>query len=499
MARKKNSKALYEVLQEYPGAMAVPDWMKSSSVPPEEPVLDETEPDDAVADDADEISPSAREEDRAELTTEDDQPAREDVDFVPEDGEQTGQTDSRALDELAAEARSEPAEIEPDRDEEPAEPEETEIEVPAQPTDAGPMFAPAVEVQEAEEEAPTVADAEPEWEPAESSEELDEDGQPAAATAEPIEDIQDAEETDEDDEPTAEAPEVTDPEGSTDEQAADVALPGPESADHAPEAVEAGPEPQAEPEPVAEVDDRPETIETNDRLEEIDQPAETGETSEPTAAPQPEVDEAVPAGRGSWPSTAPWRAQPSDEQVLLRLRVVPAMLLLGCVGVLLVAAFVIGRVTAPRPTEPVADGSADENALAETGPQRPPLNLSPAHKPDPPMAATSGQRDPQRYYLIIESLKGKSQEDFGEAERIIEFCQARDIPADMVLLGDRLAIWSLLGFRSDTSDEALRHARQIEDIGKEYFSKYRTYRFLQRKKADGPFSPFFYTGRSESK
>lgn len=495
MARKKNSKALYEVLQEYPGTMAVPDWMKPRPEPTAEPVSgDASEAGQTDPVEADETPSTLPTEDREELTTEDDQylsdEAGEDIAELPRE------PDSRALEELAAEARAESAEVESDRDEEPLEPDEPAIEVPDQPTDTGPIFAPALEVREADEEAPTVADAEPEWEPPEPGEELDEDGRPTDATPEADEDIQDAEETVglEPDQPTETDAPARQPADPLEASASLSGRTGPDED-----------EPEAETEPVVGAGE--ETVPA-DRTEGVDppvvladRPAAVGgiEGCAPDSPPLGDGDETSPAGPEAWPSTAPWRAQPPDEQVLLRLRIVPAMLLLGCVGVLLVAAFVIGRVTAPPAAVPSGGEASDGNALAGTGTPPPPLNLSPAHKPDPPVATTSGQRDPGRYYLIIESLKGKSQDDFREAERILDFCRSRDIPADMVLMGDRLAIWSLLGFRSDTSPEALRHARQVEDIGKEYFKEHRTYKFLQRKSENGPFNPYFYSGRSESR
>ncbi len=94
------------------------------------------------------------------------------------------------------------------------------------------------------------------------------------------------------------------------------------------------------------------------------------------------------------------------------------------------------------------------------------------------MRAVSGRRDPSRYYIIVETLKSNKDADKVEAEQIIEFCKSRDIPADMVLIGrkpnTRVAVWSLLGFESNNSPDAIQHAEKVEEIGREYFKKHKT-------------------------
>ncbi|MCD4824129.1 MAG: hypothetical protein K8S55_05940 [Phycisphaerae bacterium] len=165
-----------------------------------------------------------------------------------------------------------------------------------------------------------------------------------------------------------------------------------------------------------------------------------------------------------------------------------AMVMLGVVLILLVAAFVGGRLTAPAPTGDPG-GQGQPGRIGE-----------PVGKIGEPVKAVAGQRDPKRQYLLIQVLKGDSDADKVEADRIIMFCEKRGIPADMVTIGKarpRVAVWCLWGFSSANSDVARAHAKRIEDIGKKYFNKFGTYKFLQRRK--GKFAPFYYPGSNEEK
>jgi hypothetical protein len=190
-----------------------------------------------------------------------------------------------------------------------------------------------------------------------------------------------------------------------------------------------------------------------------------------------------PAGK---PSDRPLRLE--GDRLCVSVNFITAMLILGGVLVLLVTAFVLGRVTGGTSPE-VQSPAGDEPAK---------LALQPvgdgAAKLAPP-----GQRDANRYYLIIETLKGKTDQDHDEAERILGFCLKQGLPADMVTIGrppnEKLALWCRLGYVSPTSPAAIEHARKAEAVGKEYFKEYGTYKFLQRRK--GKFSPFFFSGKSE--
>lgn len=483
MARKKDTKALFEVLAKNPRAISVPDWIKSrpAEPPPQEP---ETEtPDDLP-----------QEQPPAEMTTENEiaEPPDDD-EALRELAEQADRTDEPAAPAAEPEPEAE-AEIE---EEPPGEPEpidetepEPEVELvedePAEAVetlDEQPVPEAPLLIQDAEDEPDGPAEeVEPELDEVEElpEEELDEDGRPAEATVTPA-DVEDVEETDEDepaDEPIDEEP----------EEAAEEEPPVADESETE-DLLESDADGQAETEGPTE------TVEPPFGQDRYDLPA-AGVGFAEASAPEPGF---IPPPAEAQPSS-PNGDWASSEPAMLRLRPVPAVVLLLGIAVLLVLSFLIGRASAPQAGPPEGPSQQDGSANgAEASTQPPMLGINPVRPPDRALAARSGQRDPKRYYLIVESLKGKSQSDYAEAERIVAFCQERSLPADIVLMGDRLAIWGLLGFRRDDSPEALAHARRVEKVGQEYFDTYKTYKFLQRKKEDGPFRPFFYSGRSEAR
>ena len=147
----------------------------------------------------------------------------------------------------------------------------------------------------------------------------------------------------------------------------------------------------------------------------------------------------------------------------------------------LAGAFALGRATAPAsPVE--KPGKTTAGTRQVKGPvrgTRPPVTRNP-------------RRVLGKYYLVIESLKGKGLKDRAEAERIAEFCKQNGEPADVQSMGTKYIVWSLTGFDSPRSEAAIRHARFIQDnLGKEYFkpSENRIYKFLQMK--DGKFDPYY--------
>jgi hypothetical protein len=162
-------------------------------------------------------------------------------------------------------------------------------------------------------------------------------------------------------------------------------------------------------------------------------------------------------------------------------------------GVLILLAVLLGRYTigqmGSEPTSP------EPQPPTRTARQRPVV------ADDAPMVCVSGRRDPDRFFLVIQELRGNGDADKTEAERIIGFCKSQNLPADMVELqhGDRsrVAVWCLLGYRFKNSQSALDHVRKVEDVGEAYFRAYNTYHFKQRRKSDGTLWPVFYSGKLE--
>ncbi len=186
---------------------------------------------------------------------------------------------------------------------------------------------------------------------------------------------------------------------------------------------------------------------------------------------------------------------PDETATAERFALNPKMIaiLIVAAGVLLLLAFGLGRLTSGR------SGTTPEN---QAGPPVEGKEIRSVVGSDAPETSQSGRRNPDRFFLIIETLRGNGDADKAEADRIIKFCQAQGMPADMVemQMGDknRVAVWSLQGFRFQTSEEALEFARKVEETGLAYFKKYKTYKFQQRRRRDGSLRPFFLSGKIET-
>ncbi len=138
------------------------------------------------------------------------------------------------------------------------------------------------------------------------------------------------------------------------------------------------------------------------------------------------------------------------------------------------AAFMLGRKTA-QPSAPVTDSldaALNTDLMGDAG------NASASEAAG---SSAGGVRQTGKWYLVIQELKGNSPQDQAEAWRIVDFCKQHGEYADVVEFPRRkkVAVWSLTGFDSGSSDGALEHAGLIENVGKLYFKKFRTYNFKQ--------------------
>jgi hypothetical protein len=120
-----------------------------------------------------------------------------------------------------------------------------------------------------------------------------------------------------------------------------------------------------------------------------------------------------------------------------------------------------------------------------------------------PGEAVRPKRETGKYYLVIQQLPDESEASKSEGDKIAEFCQSKNQPAEVVTLetpstGKRfLAVWSLTGLDSSNSKEARDYAAVIEKMGEEYFAKHKTYSFQQRRRAGGPLEPYFLQGNGK--
>ena len=156
---------------------------------------------------------------------------------------------------------------------------------------------------------------------------------------------------------------------------------------------------------------------------------------------------------------------------------------------LLGGAFWLGRATAGGGGEPALAGTN----LSEQTPVRPEA-AEPA-KPEPSAATSYPPRIKGKHYLIVQGLQGTSKELEAEARAIAAFCNEMGEP---VTVGrypgakPQFVVWSLKGFDSTESEEAINFARTIEKLGKMYFSKHGKYDFRQRDSAKN-FRPWWHT------
>ncbi|MDP6547150.1 MAG: hypothetical protein QGH60_24500, partial [Phycisphaerae bacterium] len=150
--------------------------------------------------------------------------------------------------------------------------------------------------------------------------------------------------------------------------------------------------------------------------------------------------------------------------------------LVASMGVLLliIAAFVLGRMTTPEPT-----------AL------RPPT--------EPPVL----ERQVGKYYMVIEMLADESNASRFEADRIVKFCSANDEPSEVQLLPKvvngkivkgkgNLIVWSLTPFDSKKCEEVDAHARHIQnELGVKYAKAHGSkYKFMQTR--NGELDPLMF-------
>jgi len=189
---------------------------------------------------------------------------------------------------------------------------------------------------------------------------------------------------------------------------------------------------------------------------------------EPAAAPEPEPKpKAVAAG--------------GDGRLRFSLSYPASTAAVVVLVLLVVGAFLLGRMSAPG-------GEAVRTASFEP-PYNPDVLQGSAEKPAPP------QREEGKYYLVIERLQGDSAEDREEARRIVRFLAERGEPATVQTFraGGKTfyGVWSLRPFGSSDSEAAIQYAERTERLGEEYFDKYKTYRFQQRRRPGAELTPSY--------
>jgi hypothetical protein len=219
---------------------------------------------------------------------------------------------------------------------------------------------------------------------------------------------------------------------------------------------------------------------------------------EPTPEPEPQgpvplLEEVTPTREVPvLPTTSTWEPRPASEspgvsdlpiwstvggRLILSLNYVSCLVVSAGILLLILAAFLIGRATAP-----------DAAPIVEN-------------------AKSAIKRIPGKYYMVLQKFPDNSSTSRAEADRMVAFCDAsadgeradvRLIPKVVngkIIKGKgSLIVWSATPFNSQTSEEVTAHALFIQnDLGAKYAQKYRSskYKFTQPKK-NGKLAPKMY-------
>lgn len=171
------------------------------------------------------------------------------------------------------------------------------------------------------------------------------------------------------------------------------------------------------------------------------------------------------------------------NELRIHIGMLAAMFWVGVILIVVVASFVLGRLTAPDAAPSGPENKEDMKAVGDGN------------------IARSGHRDATKQYLLIQQLESNTAADRAQANQIITFCRARSLPADQITIQSRaggpkrIAVWSLRGYSDKKSPEAIAHVQAVETAGQAYYNKYGRYRFSHRNATTGAIKPQFLSGK----
>jgi hypothetical protein len=202
-------------------------------------------------------------------------------------------------------------------------------------------------------------------------------------------------------------------------------------------------------------------------------PAATAETlappagDEPAAAPPP-----MPPPADQTPAFDPFQRQAlseplfqaADGRVKISLNYITAGATALGIIVALVFFFYLGRWTGRRAVAPPPDGGVVAGGGQAHGP-----GVTPGVPagPDSNVPAHAA-REHGKYYLIIDRMKGDSENDRLDALAAADYCKTNGYPCTLGKSGNRWALVGIKGFDSYGSREAMEYAAAVEAIGKNY-------------------------------
>jgi hypothetical protein len=218
-------------------------------------------------------------------------------------------------------------------------------------------------------------------------------------------------------------------------------------------------------------------------LDAPDPEAQTAPVQEEVAAPEPEAEASPDAEAENAPTlqtTSTWEPRRSPEEpitsdlpiwstsggrLVLSLNYVSCLVASTGILLLIIVAFWLGHKVGSSPAAP--PGANTERPVVK--------------------------RQVGKFYMVIETLDGRTKEARAEADRIVKFCKANGEPAEVQFLKPNLIVWSLTPFDSKLNEEVRAHALSIQnELGVKYARKYGSkYKFNQPVK-NGKLVPVMY-------
>ena len=175
----------------------------------------------------------------------------------------------------------------------------------------------------------------------------------------------------------------------------------------------------------------------------------------------------VPVGEPPEPTDGPRKVELSSPRpapmvsteggrLRLSLNYVSALVGIVAVALLMVLAFWIGRWSVHAPAGGATDTGADTANIAG--------QLQKQFTPATP------SRVPGKYYLVIQGLQGMTQQKLQDAEDIVRWLKGYETAAEIRELAKykQYIVWSLQGFESSDSAEAMGFVETIELLGRRY-------------------------------
>ena len=209
----------------------------------------------------------------------------------------------------------------------------------------------------------------------------------------------------------------------------------------------------------------------------LKRPEFTQITPEPhkiTDSPSKKIADKTASGTNDYFEPAEPILQVKNDKFIITMGPILTIISIGTMLVLLVSAFMVGRITASESANLGTNAVSTNSGQSDQGNTNDKLDnageQNTDNQPKDPMiiAKSYNDRIDGRFYLAIQKLSSVSKSDLKNAKEIAKFCNKHDLPCDIAKLGGYYFVWSRNGFASKTSPEAKEFIKKVEKVGKEY-------------------------------